>query len=195
MPVDVWQRRPLRTESSTRGSDPEPVVETGTPAGGPSMGIDAPEVARSERERELGRQEPERGSELAHVSLPWIGFARPRHGWLTRAYRHDGPLFRQRLLAERWLAERDVVLMAALRPSTEEMLLTIARDDRWFFRARVREALCNNPYTPSWLVASLLPAVSGTTRRRLTGHRDPRVAALAEAWAWGPVARRAKIGA
>lgn len=109
-------------------------------------------------------------------------FARPHPHVLFQACRHDDPRFRKLLLNEPWLLERDVVTMAALRPSTEAMLLTIARCDRWFFCERVREALSNNPYTPSWLVAALLPALSGRMRRALRSHRDANVAALAEAW-------------
>lgn len=110
---------------------------------------------------------------------------RPRHHWVQLAYGHDDPRFRARLLDAPWLVERDVVLMAALRPCTEAMLLTIARSDRWFFRRAVREALCNNPHTPSWLVASLLPGASGATCRQLSRHRDPRLAALARDWTTG----------
>lgn len=109
-------------------------------------------------------------------------FARPHPHILFQAYRHDDPRFRKLLLDEPWLLERDVVIMAALRPCTEAMLLTIAQCDRWFFCERVREALSSNPYTPSWLVATLLPALSGRMRRALRYHRDTKVAALAEAW-------------
>lgn len=110
---------------------------------------------------------------------------RPRHDWVQLAYTHDDPRFRARLLDAPWIVERDVVLMAALRPCTEAMLLTIARSDRWFFRRAVREALCNNPHTPSWLVVALLPAASSATCRQLTRHQDARVAALARDWAAG----------
>jgi hypothetical protein len=122
------------------------------------------------------------------VQSPWQPsyhgkqFTRPHPHVLFQAYRHDDSRFRKLLLSEPWICERDVVNMAALRPSTEAMLLTIAQCDRWFFCERVREALGANPYTPSWLVATLLPTLPHRTRRALRSHRDAKVAALAEAW-------------
>jgi hypothetical protein len=138
---------------------------------------------QSSKSDELGRIDEEPRWYLEAYDNPISGCVRrPYARVMQQAYCHDGPRFRQRLLQERWLLERDVVLMAALRPSTETMLLTIARSDRWFFHDRVREALANNPFTPSWLIAALIPAATSTTRRVLTRHRDPAIVALAQLW-------------
>jgi len=146
--------------------------------------LTASEQARIERHKRRARHQ---ALGLLADRHPWSNFQRPHHDVIERAYRHDDPRFRARLLERSWLVERDVVLMASLRPSTEAMLLTIVRSDRWFFHEAVRDALCNNPFAPSWLVGSLLPAARNTTRRALLRHPDPLLVALADAWQQRPL--------
>jgi hypothetical protein len=48
-----------------------------------------------------------------------------------------------------------VLAAASRRPSTAEIAVAIASDDRWLLDAGVREALCENPFSPGWLSALL----------------------------------------
>lgn len=57
------------------------------------------------------------------------------------------------------LVERDVVKIAAMRPTQPTVLETVARHTRWTSSYRVRKALAANPYTPRPLALRLLPTL------------------------------------
>ena len=57
------------------------------------------------------------------------------------------------------LVERDVVKIAATRPTRPEVLELVARHRRWSSRYRVRKALACNPYTPVPIARRLLPTL------------------------------------
>jgi hypothetical protein len=57
------------------------------------------------------------------------------------------------------IIERDVVRIAAMRPTTTEILERIATHPRWASRASVRKALAFNPSTPAPLARQLLPTL------------------------------------
>ncbi|MCB9779520.1 MAG: hypothetical protein H6742_13235 [Alphaproteobacteria bacterium] len=57
------------------------------------------------------------------------------------------------------IIERDVVKVAAMRPTRPEVLLLIARHGRWSSRYPVRKALALNPYTPDPIKRRLLPTL------------------------------------
>lgn len=98
------------------------------------------------------------------------------------AVHHGSLAVRRRVLAQPGLAVRDVVEMAALRPTRAGLLLAIAQEPRWFRHAPIRQALVANPYTPSWLVAALLPITPhGQWRSIAAAHDDPGVATLVKA--------------
>ncbi len=110
----------------------------------------------------------------------WFGCNPPlfRHG-RREALQHGSLAVRRRVLAAPGLAVRDVVEMAALRPTRAGLLLAIAQEPRWFRHAPVRQALVANPYTPSWLVAALLPITLHRQWRSIAAaHDDPGVATL-----------------
>ena len=62
---------------------------------------------------------------------------------------HHDPKVVARLLDQRWLRLRDAVTIAARRPTLPEMAWALATRDRWFFQPAIREALAQNPYTPT----------------------------------------------
>jgi hypothetical protein len=70
------------------------------------------------------------------------------------------------LLRQPWLAVEDVLQIAARRPTTPALAFELAGHDRWFQRLEVREAMAQNPFTPTGIVLSLLPSI----RYRLLGH-------------------------
>jgi hypothetical protein len=67
---------------------------------------------------------------------------------------HPDEAFIARLLRTRWIRQRDVLRVAARRPSTAAIAMAVAANDRWFCDPRVRAALAANPFTPSWLASA-----------------------------------------
>lgn len=57
------------------------------------------------------------------------------------------------------LTERDVITVAALRPTRPEVLQVVAQHPRWSARPAVRKALCCNPATPIAIARRLLPTL------------------------------------
>lgn len=57
------------------------------------------------------------------------------------------------------IVERDVVKVAAMRPTRPEVLELVATHRRWASRYAVRKALALNPYTPTPIVRRLLPTL------------------------------------
>lgn len=54
------------------------------------------------------------------------------------------------------IVERDVIRIAASRPTTELILRTVAEHRKWSSRYRVRKTLACNPYTPTPIAMNLL---------------------------------------
>ena len=57
------------------------------------------------------------------------------------------------------LVERDVVKIAAMRPTRSEILMEIASHRKWASRYSVRKALSCNPHTPPSVARRLLPTL------------------------------------
>lgn len=102
-------------------------------------------------------------------------YGRGATGTLAPLRMHHRPRVIEKLLDQRWLRLRDVVLIAARRPTVPALSWAVATRDRWFFQAPVREALAQNPFTPTSLVLALLPTISTSTVRRLARAASPEV--------------------
>ena len=86
--------------------------------------------------------------------------ARSKDRLLLDRLLHDrNPAVIQNLLDNRRLVERDVVRIAAMRPTNPDVLSALARHARWSANYRVRKALACNPYTPRPLAIRLLPSL------------------------------------
>ncbi len=98
-----------------------------------------------------------------HLDLPAgvrRSAARGRDRFVLDRLLHDqDPRVIRTLLANPRLIERDVVKMAALRPTRAEVLEVIAAHPRWSARYRVRKALACNPNTPPTIARRLLPTL------------------------------------
>jgi len=57
------------------------------------------------------------------------------------------------------IIERDVIKIAAARPTRPEVLEQVARHRKWSSRYRVRKTLACNPYTPAPIARRLLPTL------------------------------------
>lgn len=86
--------------------------------------------------------------------------ARARDRLVLDRVAHDrDPRVIRVLLDNPRLTERDVVRVAALRPTTPAILELIAGHPRWASRYAVRKALAFNPATPPELARHLLPTL------------------------------------
>ncbi len=98
-----------------------------------------------------------------HLSLP-LGMrrsaARTRDRMLLDRLVHDrDPRVIALLLDNPRVVERDVVRIAAMRPTQPDVLAVVARHRRWSGNYRVRKALACNPYTPRPVAIRLLPSL------------------------------------
>lgn len=110
--------------------------------------------------QEAHRPPFERTSSNDHVPLP-LGVrkqaARTRdRNLIDRLLRDRNPQVIGVLLNNPWILERDVVLIAALRPTHPDVLRAVAQHPRWSARYKVRKALACNPHTPTPLALRLL---------------------------------------
>jgi hypothetical protein len=92
-----------------------------------------------------------------------------RHG-LDALRAHHDPRFIARMLDRRWLSRRDVVEIAARRPTVPAIVLAVATRDRWLREAGVRAAILENPFTPAPL-AGVLAAGTARAARPFGTHR------------------------
>ena len=102
-------------------------------------------------------------------------YGRGATGTLAPLRMHHRPRVIEKLLDQRWLRLRDVVLIAARRPTVPVLSWAVATRDRWFFQAPVREALAQIPFSPTSLVLALLPTISTSTVQRLVRAGAPEV--------------------
>jgi len=128
---------------------------------------DAPAERRLSR---LGRLPEALAPSRASIETPVGADQRYKEGFMRirlrpddRLLTHPSPIMARRLLATRWLSVREVLRMASRRPSSAAIAFEIASSDRWIGHQRVREALVQNPFTPTAIVLSLLPTIRETT--------------------------------
>lgn len=65
------------------------------------------------------------------------------------------------------IIERDVIAMAARRPTRPEVLAVIAAHRKWSVRYRIRKALTFNPYTPNTVARQLVTTLLANDLREL----------------------------
>jgi hypothetical protein len=95
---------------------------------------------------------------------PWMRAYRMK-SMLEGARMHHDPVFIGRLLDQDWVQARDVLLIAARRPTTAGHVLAIATRERWFRSVAIREAIAWNPYSPP-ILSRVLAFASGPGRSR-----------------------------
>ena len=78
---------------------------------------------------------------------------------LDRLIHDRDPRVISNLLHNPRIVERDVVKIAAMRPTNPAVLLVVAGHPRWSSNYRVRKAITLNPHTPESLVRRLLPTL------------------------------------
>lgn len=105
----------------------------------------------------------ERSSHNRHLDLPAgvrRSAARGRDRFVLDRLLHDqDPRVVRTLLGNPRLVERDVIKIAALRPTRPEILAEVAAHPRWSSRYRVRKALACNPHTPQPIARRLVPTL------------------------------------
>jgi hypothetical protein len=83
---------------------------------------------------------------------------------------HHEPIFIRRLLDQRWISTREVVMIAARRPTVPAIVLANATRDRWLCCAPERQAIAENPYTPGPLARVLAHVGAGSPFLRRLGR-------------------------
>jgi hypothetical protein len=78
---------------------------------------------------------------------------------IDRLTRDRDPRVIRVLLDNPVLLERDVIHIAAMRPTPPAILQILAEHPRWSSRYAVRKALAFNPYTPGRLARQILPTL------------------------------------
>lgn len=97
--------------------------------------------------------------------------ARTRDRMLIDRLLHDrSPYVIALLLDNPRVVERDVIKIAAMRPTRPEVLEAIARHGRWTSNYRIRKALACNPYTPRTVALQLLPTLLVQDLRTVLEH-------------------------
>lgn len=90
---------------------------------------------------------------------------------LDRLMHDRDPRIIAALLDNPRIVERDVVRIAAMRPTLPEILERVAAHPRWSARYRVRKALAFNPHAPLALARQLLPTLLKQDLLELRGSR------------------------
>lgn len=79
------------------------------------------------------------------------------------------------LLDDRAMGVREVVKIAARRPTMPALVEAIVARDRWIARLEVRAALVENPFTPTRATLLLLPTCRASLRALAKANVHPRV--------------------
>lgn len=86
---------------------------------------------------------------------------------LDRLVHDPHPMVVERLCRNPRIQEGHMLTIATRRPTTTELLETVARSTRWMRNRHVREALAQNPYIPTGLALRLLPTLRPTVLRSM----------------------------
>lgn len=100
---------------------------------------------------------------------------------LDRLLHDRDPRVIKLLLNNPRIIERDVVKIAAMNPTSSEVLEVVAGHRRWSSRYRVRKTLACNPYTPAPIARRLISTLLRQDLHVVAGTRglDPSLKALA----------------
>jgi hypothetical protein len=121
------------------------------------------------------RNETEGPGEWVHVPLRRHEIAKQ----IDRLGRRPDRAVLRVLLRDRSVRERDVVNIAARRPTTPAIVAELLAHLGWMARPSIRIALVENPFTPTRIALLLLPTCSSRLRALANANVHPRVRALA----------------
>jgi len=93
---------------------------------------------------------------------------------------HPDPSVIRALLRDRSFGAKDVVRVAARRPTTAAIVEELVAHLGWMARPQVRAAVVENPFTPTRTALLFLPTVRARLRSVATACVHPRVRALAK---------------
>lgn len=91
---------------------------------------------------------------------------------LDRLIRDRNPKVIQNLLLNPRLVERDVIRVAALRPTSPDVLHELLRSAKWSPRYAVKKALVLNPYLPVGEALTLLPLLTSPDLEEVATTHD-----------------------
>lgn len=91
---------------------------------------------------------------------------------LERLVMDPSPLVIGKLLANPHTRTRDVLVIAARRPTTPDLLWEVARHPAWWRRLEVREALARNPFGNTGMALKVLPTLPLKMLRQVAGSGE-----------------------
>ena len=98
---------------------------------------------------------------------------------LERLAMRPDPAVLRALLRDRAVRLRDVVMIAARRPTTAPIVAELVAHVGWMARPSVRTAMLENPFTPTRTALLLLPTCRARLRAVARANVHPRLRALA----------------
>lgn len=122
------------------------------------------------------RDEAEGRGTWERMPLPALHVARQ----VKQLVMHPEPSVIRALLRDRSVGMKDVVRIAARRPTTPAIVDELLAHVGWMARPQVRTALVENPFTPTRTALLLLPTVRARLRSVATAGVHPRLHALAK---------------
>jgi hypothetical protein len=135
--------------------------------------------------RRLSTTIEEARSDNQHLELP-LGLRRAAarqkdRNVLDRLLHDRDPRVIRLLLNNPRIIERDVIKVAAMKPTSSEVLEVVAGHRRWSSRYRVRKTLACNPYTPAPIARRLISMLLRQDLYVVAGTRglDPSLKTLA----------------
>src|SRR5690554_1923748 len=96
----------------------------------------------------------------------------PDRRLLERLVMDPSPLVIGKLLSNPHTRQRDVLVVAARRPTTPELLWVVARHPAWYRRLDVREALARNPFGNTGMALKVLPTLPLKMLRQVAGSGE-----------------------
>ncbi|RAL24787.1 hypothetical protein DL240_00830 [Lujinxingia litoralis] len=91
---------------------------------------------------------------------------------LDRLLMDPSPLVIGKLLSNPQLRVRDVLVIAARRPTVPELVNEVACHPVWFRKVEVREALARNPFGPTGVALKILPTLPLKMLRQVAGSGE-----------------------
>ncbi len=122
--------------------------------------------------------ELKKGVKLPEVRLPvqrdtTLGERRTMgrtHATLWKNLLHDpSPLVLREVLKNPRLKISDVQSIASRRPSRDELISEVVANSKWSKEIRVREAIVQNPFTPTGIALRFLPTLNFATIHQING--------------------------
>lgn len=101
----------------------------------------------------------------------WLAAGADRKFLERLIYDYD-PMVIEKLLKNPHVNLQDVLIIASRRPTKPDILLAVAISKAWFKEHQVREAVAQNPYSPTGIALKILPTLRIDVLRKIRNAGD-----------------------